>query len=208
VNQKIGFSLCAIAIVALAAAACSSSLLPAALAPPTPIPATFTPSQTLTAAPTATPTPPPPSATPTITQTLFPTITPIPTDTPIPSFTPVGAGPTATPEFACQVVEKSPDNWQVFKPRASFDGIWKVKNTGSLTWKPQRIVLKFLNGARLYADEQEYDLRSDVEPDSLALLIADLVAPKGKGEYASTWGLVDLRLNVVICSFTVKITVE
>jgi len=153
-------------------------------------------------------TPLPPTESPTATQTEYPTITPAPSLTPIPSFTPIGVRPTSTPMMACAVVEKSPENWESFKPRESFDGIWKVKNTGSTNWNPQRVVFKFLNGARLFADAQEYKLKADVKPGSQVLLIADLVAPKGRGEYASTWGLVDLRFNSVFCSFTVKITVE
>lgn len=195
-------------VFALAAMACSLSL-PAQTAP-TPPTATAdgVGAQKPTDALTVTLTPPPPSQTPTGTKTPYPTITPIPSDTPIPSATPLGAGPTATPQYACELIEKIPDQWAAFKPRNTFQAIWKVKNTGTMAWLPGRVVLKYISGVKMYTGEDRQDLTTETAPGSLLLLIVNMMAPKEQGDYAATWGLVERRTGVTFCSFTAKIIVK
>lgn len=164
---------------------------------------------TTTAAPSATFTPLPPTPSPTITQTEFPTITPIPSDTPTPSATPLGAGPTPTPQYACELVDKYPDQWAEFRAHTPFEARWEVKNTGASSWRPLRVVLKYISGVKMYADKDKQDLTTETPPGSLLLLIVDMLAPKVKGQqYATTWGLVEARTGNVFCSFTAKITTK
>lgn len=195
-------------VFALAAVACSNSLLPAQA----PFPATATPegssAQTLSATPAATATPLPPSETPTGTKTQYPTITPIPSDTPIPSVTPLGAGPTPTQQYACELIDKYPDNWMVFKPRTKFESRWTVKNTGTLSLQPVHVVLEYVSGVKMHIFTDRQDLTAGAEPDKLLLLIVDMIAPKVKGDYVAVWGLVEARTGHVFCSFTTKIVVK
>ena len=197
-------------VIVVAVLAACSSLLPA---PPiqelgTPTPDTSL-DDTATAAPSVTFTPPPPTPSPTVTETQFPTITPIPTDTPIPSVTPLGAGPTPTPQYACELVEKYPDQWMPFKAHEPFEARWTLKNTGASSWQPVRVVLRYISGVKMYVGEEKQNLTTETPPGSLVLLIVDMRAPKGRGgEYATTWGLVEARTGNVFCAFTAKITTK
>jgi hypothetical protein len=208
VKHKTGFFF-SVMVFALAAVACSSSLLPAQTAP---LPATFTPdgllAQTLSATPAATATPLPPSETPTSTKTQFPTITPLPSDTPIPSVTPLGAGPTPTPQYACELIDKYPDNWTVYKPREKFEARWTVKNTGTLPLQPPHVAVEYISGVKMHIFKDKQDLTTGADPDKLLLLIVDMIAPKAKGDYVAVWGLVETRTGNVFCSFTTKIVVK
>ncbi len=192
---------------ALAAMACSLSL-PGQTAP---ILATATaglPTQTLTVLPADTATPLPPSQTPTGTSTQFPTITPIPSDTPIPSVTPLGAGPTPTQQYACQLIDKYPDNWTAFKPRTKFEARWTVKNTGTLSLQPVHVVLEYISGVKMHVFKDRQALTTEAAPDKLLLLIVDMIAPKVQGDYTAVWGLVEARTGATLCSFTAKIIVK
>ena len=192
-------------VFALAAVACRLSLpAQSASTPPTAALAAQTP----TALPAATETALPPSQTPTATQTLYPTITPIPTITLTPTVTPLGAGPTPTPEYACQLIDKYPDNWMSFKAHSPFQGRWTLKNTGTKIWTPSEVTLEYVSGVEMYAAENFQKLTSDVEPGKLVLLIVDMISPKKSGKYITVWGLGIAHTDTILCSFTVKITVQ
>lgn len=219
-----GSLLCLIITGVLIISACGPELSapPQAPASATPDLAQTALANTLTAAPTATYTSPPPTPVPTITRTPYPTITPIPSLTPIPSFTPLGqestagpgdgsSGPTSTPpsgEFSCQLVSKSPDNWDVFKPRYTFDAVWKLKNTGTKMWKAGQIAFVFVSGAKLNSGPKSYPLVSDVNPGETGSFTVDMIAPKEEGRYYATWGLLFTRLNNLYCSVAIRITVS
>lgn len=149
-----------------------------------------------------------PSQTPTGTKTPYPTITPIPSDTPIPSATPLGAGPTATPQYACQLIDKYPDPWAAFKPRSTFEARWTLKNTGATIWYPSRVALEYISGVKMYVGDDRQSLVDDTAPDSLLLVIVNMLAPKTPGNYTTVWGLVEKRTGLTFCSFTAKITVK
>jgi hypothetical protein len=216
-------------IVVLVSSACGVPLLPAAP------PATSTPDammtalvETLTAIyaptdiPTSTPTPLPPTEPPTETLIPFPTITPIPSFTPQPSFTPFGTPPsnslTLTPgsgegagtsEYKCKIVEKSPDNWTVYKSRQAFDAVWKLRNAGAKKWIQGNVVLVYVDGAKFHQGDQKIlPIPHDVDPGDESAIGADFIAPKAKGNYMATWGLMDNRSKTVFCTLTVMITVK
>lgn len=194
-------------VFALAVVGCNS-LLPAQTAPTaSTVAADGAVAQKPTAALTVTLTPSP-SQTPTGTKTPYPTITPIPTDTPIPSATPLGAGPTATPQYACELIDKYPDQWAAFKPHSAFEARWKVKNIGAITWLPGRVVLKYISGVKIYTGDDQQPLMYETAPGSLLLLIVDMLAPKARGDYATVWGLVEKRTGITFCAFTAKIIVK
>jgi hypothetical protein len=207
VKRKAGFSLSVFVVFALAVVGCNS-LLPAQTASTLPTStANGAVAQKPTAALTVTLTPLP-SQTLTGTKTPYPTITPIPTDTPIPSATPLGAGPTATPQYACELVDKYPDQWAAFKPHSTFEARWKVKNTGASMWLPGRVALEYISGVKMYVGEDKQDLIYETAPGSLLLVIVDMLAPKARGNYTTVWGLVERRTGIAFCSFTAKITVK
>lgn len=191
---------------ALAAVACSLSL-PAQTASISAT-ATLANTQQPVITLTITTTPLPASKTPTETRTPYPTITPIPTDTPIPSVTPLGAGPTPTQAYGCQLIDKYPDNWMQIKARTPFEARWTLKNTGTKIWYPNDLTLNYMSGVKMHLGKDYQKLTRDTAPDGLLLLIVDMVSPKNSGRYAATWALVDARTENVLCSFTAKITVK
>lgn len=194
-------------VFALAVVGCNS-LLPAQTASTLPTAtAGGAVAQKPTAAPTITLTRLP-SQTPTGTKTPYPTITPIPSDTPIPSATPLGAGPTATPQYACQLIDKYPDPWTAFKPRSTFEARWTLKNTGATIWYPSRVALEYISGVKMYVGDDKQPLVDDTAPGSLLLVIVNMLAPKTPGNYTTVWGLVEKRTGLTFCSFTAKITVK
>jgi hypothetical protein len=60
----------------------------------------------------------------------------------------------------------------------------------------------------MYVEKDYQKLTADVAPDSLVLLIVDMISPKKPGEYATIWGLVEARTGLTLCTFTAKITVK
>ena len=193
-----------IVVFALVAMACSLSLPAQTASTPTSVAkgvdqSTAAPTLTLTLRPTQTPTG---------TKTPYPTITPIPTQTFTPTITPLGAGPTPTPQYACQLIDKYPDNWMEFKPHVPFEARWTLKNTGTKTWVPGELVVKYISGVEMYAIKDYESLKTETPPDSLVLIIADMISPKKSGQHITTWGLVESRTKLVLCLFNVKITVK
>jgi hypothetical protein len=206
VKNKTVLSFSMIGVLALAAAACRMPLSAQTTSVPLPATAALA-TQTLTATPAATNTSLPPSQTPTGTSTPYPTITPAPTITITPTITPLRAGPTPTQQYACQLIDKYPDNWATFKAHSPFEARWTLKNTGTRTWKQDEVILKFVSGVEMYATKSFQTLSGNTEPDKLALLIVDMISPKKPGEYASIWGLFTSS-RTALCTFTVKITVK
>lgn len=213
-------------LLALAASACGvSSTPPADTATPDQMMTALVQTLTAIAAPTeippATSTPLPPTEIPVDTPVPFPTITPIPSFTPQPSFTPFGTPPagalTPTPgdggsgnaDFACKIVEKSPDNWTTMKSRAAFDASWTVTNAGSKIWHFGGIMITYVDGAKFHqGDQKSFNLSDDVKPGEQTILLVDMIAPKAKGNHTATWGLMETKSKLVFCTFTVMITVK
>jgi hypothetical protein len=123
-----------------------------------------------------------------------------------PSLTPLGGGPTPTPQFACELVEKYPDNWMEIKTNTNFEARWKVKNSGTTSWRPTRVVLKYISGVKMHIGKVERrHLTAEIAPGSELLQIVEMRAPKAKGDYATTWGLVEVSTGKMFCGFTAKI---
>ncbi len=205
-----------IVIAAVLAIPACSPVLPAPLASETP---SLTPDrvmtaliETLAAAPTFTSTL---QRTPTVTTTPFPSITPVSSFTPFRSLTPTptltspSAGTTLTPqEYSCQLLSKNPDNWARIRRRTTFDAVWNVKNTGTKIWKPDAVVLNYVEGAKLQSGEKTYPLTTYVSPGESVTLIADMITPKTAGTYISTWGLMlTNKTKQVFCTLLVRIVV-
>jgi hypothetical protein len=219
-------------MVVMVSLACSVPFLPTGSAQPaeTPTPDALMTAlvQTLTAIyaptdiPTSTSTAIPPTQPPTETPIPFPTITPVPSFTPQPSFTPFGTPPpgvimTVTPSedgtiidgFGCKLIKKTPGNWTVFKSRQSFDASWTVKNIGTKKWMYGGVVVVYVEGAKFHESKDKFfNIPGDVSPNAEAVLMADFIAPKAKGNHVATWGLMETKQKLLFCTFTIMLTVK
>lgn len=211
-NHKTRLFFLTISIFALAVAACRLSLPAQTESTPT---ATATETVPPTAAGTPTPLPtvtftaPPPSQTSTGTPTLYPTISPIPTVTITSTITPLGANrPTTVATYACELVEKFPDQWGTVKANTPFQARWKLKNTGTLDWEPGSIVLRYVSGVEMHGDIDKREIAVQTAPNSTFIATIHMLSPKKAGDYAATWGLMERATGNLFCAFTVKIIVE
>jgi len=191
-------------------------------------------SQTLTAAPTITYTATviPYTATPTITLTSFPSITPLPTATATITDTPFGfvASPTlgtpglatGTPtpdpadgvtddwgsDYRCSLVDKDPATGTVLPSKSLYKVSWNLHNSGQKRWQASDILLVYIEGTKMGAEEKSYNLTKDVKPGTGMKQLLDIVVPKNPGSYRSVWGLQLIKSKHVFCTFTINITVE
>jgi hypothetical protein len=159
-------------------------------------------------APTITPTVPTSTPLPTETATATSTRMPptrTPTRTPIPwTATPAY---TATPlGYACSITSSSPAANTSYTSGQDFDGVWEVKNTGTVTWSQHAVDIKYLSGTKFQAYADLFDLSSDVASGASYKIIIDMFAPKDPGTYQATWGVV--QSDLTICTLTVSITVK
>jgi len=173
-------------------------------------------SQTAAAMPTSTHTPtftPTPRNTDTPTSTSTPTVIFIlstPTSLVIPTFTVVssgggGGGESSSQNYACQVLSVSPANGTTFKPRADFDGVWRVKNIGQKVWDRTQVDYRYTSGDKIHK-VAIYDLSANVARNATADIIVDMVAPKNAGSYTTTWNLYTGSKS--FCTMTLRIVVQ
>jgi len=137
-----------------------------------------------------------PTNTPTITVTATrPTNTPEPSATSTIFFrlfspTPIGQATGTTQAsnqpYACNIISVSPANGTSFKPRASFDGKWEVKNIGKKDWDSASVDYTYNNGAKIHKVES-YDLKTTVKVGETIVLIVDMISPKNNGSYTTNW---------------------
>ncbi len=120
--------------------------------------------------------------------------------------------PTATgtiiivPEgYSCKIVSTDPDSGVILAANTSFNTTWKIKNTGTKTWKPDTVDYRYLSGARL-AVQKLYDLPSAVAPGETINLQVSMTAPKDDGRYSATWGLT--QNGEVFCQMAVSVRVK
>ena len=118
-----------------------------------------------------------PSLTPMNTFTLTPTETPLSTAT----FTPA-------PNQALWIAN-TPADYTVLSPGQEFDMIWKIQNTGVLTWTT-RYSYKYISGEPIH-EKSEYGLKKSIAPGSVAESMVDMRAPTTAGSYRTVWGLYD-----------------
>jgi hypothetical protein len=118
-----------------------------------------------------------PSLPPMNTFTLTPTETPLSTAT----FTPA-------PNQALWIAN-TPADYTVLSPGQEFDMIWKIQNTGVLTWTT-RYSYKYISGEPIH-EKSEYGVKKSIAPGSVAELMVDMRAPTTAGSYRTVWGLYD-----------------
>jgi Ig-like domain from next to BRCA1 gene len=150
----------------------------AALIPPTP-----TPTDT-----------PPPTAT-----LIFPTLTPFPTPT---QYIP-GGGVAPTPsEYACAVVNKSPADNSIFKPKKDFDIKFYLRNIGTKRWDKGADLL-FQGGTNMLTTHTAYELPK-VEPgETVGPFIFDARSPNKAGVFTMTF-----KVQGGFCYPYIKIVVQ
>lgn len=144
--------------------------------------------QTQAAIPSATPTVP--TATPTKTFTPEPTATAtvifiLSSPTPLVLPTIIAGGKQ---DYACQVISQKPANGTSFNPRDDFDAKWTVKNIGRREWDNNSVDYYYVKGDKLHKVDA-YDLPKAVKVGETIEIIADMVAPKNQGSYATNWSL-------------------
>jgi hypothetical protein len=151
--------------------------------------------------PTATNTPLPPTVTLTFTPTfVISTATPIPTNTAVVTNT-----PDLPPDFKCEFLKSTPENGSTMGPKNGFDWVPKVGNRGTEDWKASDIEFVYVSGDK-FSLAKKYNLWKDVPVGKNIELGVDMIAPKEKGTYSTTWAL--KRGDRYFCQITLKIIVK
>ena len=160
-----------------------------------------------------------PSATHTSTETLLPTSTS--TETPTPTATVVFIFPTstltrtATPtddgiseeneDPTCRLISRNPANNKVFDPQTDFDARWVIENITDSLWDSDNVDYIYDSGRKMHR-KPAYDLPKNVAPGKSVTIIVDMVTPKNKGTYSTTW---TLRSNQTeFCKLSISIVVK
>ena len=159
----------------------------------------------------------PPTAT---LEQVIPTLAPInsndnssatATGTPVVVFTlaPVPGAATATLAVAggaaadkAEWVSNDPPDGALVLPKAAFDIVWTVRNTGTTTWN-KNYVARFFIGTKFH-EASSYAIREEVKPGATTRIIVDAIAPSTVGDYQTWWKLTndqgqnfgDLTLNI------------
>lgn len=173
-----------------------------------------------------------PTITASITTTAFPSITPLPTSTGTATPTPYGfvASPVPTEAISataesqdpdegatdgwgsttrCSLLEKSPSNWAILKPREEYKISWTLLNSGTKTWQASDMMLAYQSGAKLTRpDQKKQNLLRDVKVGQTITPVIKIYTPKEPGSYRSVWGLRLNGSNRFFCTFTIKIIVQ
>ncbi len=127
---------------------------------------------------------------PAVTDANLPTLTPRPTSTNTATPTKeMTATYTQAPNQALWI-SQSPEDGVVFSPGQDFDMVWRIKNTGTLTWN-KRYSFEYVSGAPTYKYYSEIDLKDVIPPGGTAVLTVDMVAPMEPGSYRTEWAMVD-----------------
>jgi hypothetical protein len=123
---------------------------------------------------------------PTATGFTLPTFTPSNTFTVTPSIT-----PTRTRDHA-DYIGQDPRDGITFSPGQDFDMAWTLKNAGFNTWNTS-YRFRYASGERTYKKKMgdSMPLPYSVSPDDTIKLIVDMRAPQDKGDYRTTWELVN-----------------
>jgi hypothetical protein len=158
------------------------------------------------------------TATPTETSTMTPTETPTATVVP-PTSTPVFTvtntktpvqntnTPTATPaQYSCLVTSSSPAINKSYNAADAFDGVWVLKNNGTMPWYGTEMDFRYLSGQKMQSYNDVYDLGVDVAPGNSFTFTLDMTAPSKSGTYTMTWNLVYGK--IVLCTFSSTIVVK
>jgi hypothetical protein len=151
----------------------------------------------------------PPTLTPS--PTLFPTRTATVTPSPTATFLFLLATRSKTPtpgpasgDYACTLINQSPDDGATMSRNEDFTVSWKVRNTGSVTWDSNAVDFIYLSGAKM-ATVRAIDLATSVDPDETITLKVNMSAPGNDGNYKSVWTLRQGRTQ--FCRLNIEITV-
>lgn len=149
--------------------------------------------------------------------TLTPSVTPLPTKTPTVTPSPTAtflfllATRTRTPtpgpasgDYACNLINQSPDDGATMNRNEAFTVSWKVRNTGSATWDSNAVDFIYLSGAKM-ATVKAIDLPDSVGPDDTITLKVSMNAPGSDGNYKTVWTLRQGRTE--FCRLTINIKV-
>jgi hypothetical protein len=93
------------------------------------------------------------------------------------------------------------------EPRADFDAVWTVQNTGLEDWDSRRNLWKYLSGAEMHKREDKIFLPYTVQRGWTVDFAVDMLAPETPGWHTTTWGLVN-RDNKVICKMSISVFVQ
>ena len=141
-----------------------------------------------------------PTDTPSPTPTLaFPSLTPYPTPTQI---IPGGGVPPTPSEYACAVVNKSPADNSVFKPKKDFDIKFYLRNIGTIRWDKGADLL-FHGGTNMLTTHTAYELPR-VEPgETVGPFFFDARSPNKAGAFTMTF-----KVQGGFCYPYIKIVVQ
>jgi hypothetical protein len=117
-----------------------------------------------------------------------------------------GSGGTSSERYACQVISVTPANGTTFHSRDNFDAVWRVKNIGTRSWDHNSIDFIYLSGDKFYK-VAGYDLSSNVSTGSTVNLGVDMIAPRNRGTYTTTWTL-SVGTNQTFCDVSLTIVVR
>ncbi len=127
--------------------------------------------------------------TPTLTPTQEPTFTP---ETQTTSTTPVSSpvvGSTPNPNKMVFVADITIPDGQVIPPGTKFVKTWRLKNTGTTTWKENYKVR--LWAGQSFGAPTSFLLGQEVKPNAEVDISIEFTAPTQQGEYSSYWILSD-----------------
>ncbi len=136
---------------------------------------------------------------PTATGFILPTFTPSKTMTITPSLT-----PTRTRDQA-KYVSQSPQDGTRFDPEQDFDMSWTLQNIGINTWNTG-YRFRYASGEETF-EKRSVPLPYSVGTDDTVKFTLDMTAPKEKGDYRTTWELVNNngeKVFSVYFAFSVK----
>lgn len=128
------------------------------------------------------------AAAPSPTAILEPTAAPV---TPSPASTAPGIAPPASaagPDGATYVADVTVPDDSVFSPGATFNKVWRIRNTGTTTWSTQ-YSLVFIDG-ETFGAPANVPIPNEVVPGGEVEIAVEMTAPEAKGSYTSYWKMV------------------
>jgi hypothetical protein len=103
------------------------------------------------------------------------------------------------------LISVDPPNGTTFDPRADFDAVWRVRNSGQNSWDRNSVDYMFLSGDQFHK-VSGYDLSENVRAGETTNLTVDMEAPKNAGTYTTRWTLRVASSN--FCTLELRIVVR
>ncbi len=113
--------------------------------------------------------------------------------------------PDTNSDYRCSIEERAPQDGDNYKPGASFDAKWVIKNSGNKTWK-SNFRYGYLSGVKMFEGNDVYSLNQDIDPGKKLTITLDMVAPETRGTQSMVWNL--YYGEIQICSMPVLIEVK